>query len=93
MNGSPDRNGSKRQIVQAAARLLLERDRLGLAGVSAAALLTTSDFDVERVLRLRVDFGSASAEARTVGIAVEAISALALRPRPSSFASADRCSE
>jgi hypothetical protein len=41
----------------------LERDRLGCMGVSAAVLLTTSDFDAERVLRPRVGFGSASADA------------------------------
>jgi hypothetical protein len=70
-----------------------ERDRLGLTGISAAALLTTSEFDAERALRLRVGFGSASVEAGDFGIAIEATSALALRPRPSSFASADRRSE
>ena len=54
----------KRAIVQAAAELLLERDRFGLAGVfSAAAFLTTSDFDVEPVLRLRPCLASVEAEA------------------------------
>ena len=49
----------KRAIIQAAAELLLERDRFGLAGVfSAAAFLTTSDFDVEPVLRLRPGLAS-----------------------------------
>ena len=62
----------KRAIVQAAAELLLERDRFGLAGVfSAAAFLTTSDFDVEPVLRLRPclasDLEAASVEAKAVG--------------------------
>jgi hypothetical protein len=62
----------KRAIVQAAAELLLERDRFGLAGVfSAAAFLTTSDFDVEPVLRLRPglasDLEAASVEAEAVG--------------------------
>jgi hypothetical protein len=47
--------------------LLLERDRLGLAGVfSAAASLMESDFDVEPALTLRPGFvsgfGSASLE-------------------------------
>ena len=54
----------KRAIVQAAAELLLERDRFGLAGVfSAAAFLTTSDFDVEPVLRVRPCLASVEAEA------------------------------
>ena len=71
----------------------LGRDRLGCMGVSAAVLLTTSDFDAERVLRPRVGFGSASAEARAVDIGGAVLSVLTLRPRPSSFASADRRSE
>jgi hypothetical protein len=83
----------RREIVQATAGLLLERDRLGCMGVSAAVLLTTSDFDAERVLRPRVGFGSASAEARAVDIGGAVLSVLTLRPRPSSFASADRRSE
>jgi hypothetical protein len=83
----------KGEIAQAAAGLLLERDRLGLMGVSTAALLTTSDFDAERVLRLRAGFDSASAEAASVGAVAGPTFALALLPKPSSFASADRCSE
>jgi hypothetical protein len=62
LDGSPDRDGGKREIVQAAARLFLERDRVGLIGVSPAALLTTSDFDAERVFRFRVGFGSLPVE-------------------------------
>jgi hypothetical protein len=87
------RDGGKREIVQAAAGLLLERDRLGLTGVSAAALLTTSDFDVERVLRPRVGFGPASVEARVADIGAGATPEAALRPRPRSFAVLERCSE
>jgi hypothetical protein len=73
----------KRAIVQAAAELLLERDRFGLAGVfSAAAFLTTSDFDVEPVLRLRPglasDLEAASVEAETVGAVAGPTLALAL---------------
>ena len=64
----------KRAIIQAAAELLLERDRFGLAGVfSAAAFLTTSDFDVEPVLRLRPCLASAEA----VGAVAEPTLALA----------------
>jgi hypothetical protein len=59
----------------------LERDRLGLVGVFlAAASLATSDFDAERVLRLRIgfasDFEAASAETGTAGAAAETTSAL-----------------
>ena len=68
----------RREIVQATAGLLLERDRLGCMGVSAAVLLTTSDFDAERVLRPRVGFGSASAEARAVDIGGAVLSVLSL---------------
>jgi hypothetical protein len=78
--------------------LLLERDRLGLAGVfSAAASFTTSDFDAERVLRLSVGFplvfGSTSAETGAAGVAAGATCAFGLRPKPSFFAIVDRCSE
>jgi hypothetical protein len=60
---------------------LLERDRLDRAGVLfASASLATSDFDAERVIRLRIgfasDFDAASAETGTSGVAAEAISAL-----------------
>src|SRR6266566_7435804 len=64
---------------------------LFLAGIAcAAASLATSDFDPERVLRLRAgcaaDFVSATAEADTVVVAAGATSAAGLRPSPSSFA-------
>jgi hypothetical protein len=65
----------KRAIVQAAAELLLERDRFGLAGVfSAAAFLTTSDFDVEPVLRLRPGLAS---DLEAVSVEAEAVGAVA----------------
>jgi hypothetical protein len=76
-------------ITQAVAELPLERDRLCLAGVGAAAVLpTTSDLDAERVLRLRVGLASdcrlASAETGAAGVAAWASDAV-LRPRPSSL--------
>jgi hypothetical protein len=60
---------------------LLERDRLDLVGVfSAAASLARSDFEAERLLRLRIgfasDFESAPAETGTADVAAEAPSAL-----------------
>ena len=63
------------------AELPLERDRLCLAGVGAAAVLqTTSDFDAEWVLRLRVGFASdcrlASAETGAAGVATWASDAV-----------------
>jgi hypothetical protein len=91
MNGSPDRDG-KREIVQAAAGLLLERDRFGLMRVSAAALLTISDFDAER-LRLRIGFASVPVEAGDFDAVAGPALALILRPRPSSLAMLERCSE
>jgi hypothetical protein len=76
---------------------LLERDRLDLAGVfSAAASLTTSDFEAERVLRLDAGFasdcGSTSAETGA-GVATEATSAVDFRPSPSALAIVERCCE
>jgi len=85
------RNG-KREIVQAAAGLLLERDRLGLMSVSAAALLTISDFDTER-LRLRVGFAAGPVEAGDFGAVAGPALALILRPGPSSGAMLERCSK
>ena len=60
---------------------LLERDRFDRADVLfAPASLATSDFDAERVIRLRIgfasDFDAASAETDTSGVAAEPISAL-----------------
>src|SRR5438132_832671 len=80
-------------------RFVADRRLLGLLASVAAATVsfTSSDFDPERGLSLRVgftsDFPSASAGGDTVGVAAEATSAAGLRPRPSSFASDDRRSE
>src|SRR5215469_2827381 len=84
----------QRENAQAVAGALLKRDRVGLAGLfPATASLMTSDFDAEPVFRFRVGFalvwGSAAAEVGATG----AGSAVAFRPRPSSFASIERCSE
>jgi hypothetical protein len=56
-------------------------ERCDLVGVfSAAASLARSDFDAERLLRLRIgfasDFEAAFAETGTAGVAAEATSAL-----------------
>ena len=75
-----------------------ERDRFFFTGVGAAAAsVTTSDFDAGRVLRFCVgfalDWGSACTEAGVVGVAAGAGFSVALRPKPCSFAIAERCSE
>ena len=76
---------------------------LGFVG-SDAASSTTSDFDRERVVRLGLEvpstspsaastFSSPFATADSAEIDAAAASAFGLRPRPSCFASDDRCSE
>ncbi len=65
---------------------------------AAASVAISPDFDPVRGLRLPVGFASdlpsASAGAgAAIGDAAGAISAVDLRPRPSSFASVDRRSE
>jgi hypothetical protein len=73
-----------------------ERDRLCLAFGSAAASFG-SDFDLER--RLRLDLGvvsTCSSIFAAAGSAVAGAGATAgvdFRPRPSSFANVERCSE
>jgi hypothetical protein len=88
----------KRENAQTVAAALLERDRLGLAGLSSAtASLMTSDFDAEPVFRFRVGFalvcGSASVETDTARVTAETTFALDFRPRPNALAIVARCSE
>jgi hypothetical protein len=78
----------------------LEPDRLFLVvvGAAAASVAISPDFDPVRGLRLPVGFASdlpsASAGAgAAIGDAAGAISAVDLRPRPSSFANIERRSE
>ena len=82
------------------AGLLLERDRLCLAGVGAAAasLAISVDFDPERDRRPRVGFASvfpsASADVATAaGVTAGIACGVGFRPKPSALAIVDRRSE
>ena len=72
------------------------RDRLLLAGVSAAAIsLATFDFDAGRDLSVRLAFGFSvpSAGADAAGFGGRVAFATGLRPNPASFANVERRSE
>jgi hypothetical protein len=75
-----------------------ERRRLGLdlAGAEAASLSTFA-LDLDRVVRFGLGLASTSLSRLTAANSAvggsEAASVFRLRPRPSCFASADRCSE
>jgi hypothetical protein len=74
-----------------------ERGRLCLGFVGSATASFISDFDLERRVRLGLVFVStcslAFAAAGSAVAGAEAIAGVDFRPRPSSLASVDRCSE
>jgi hypothetical protein len=73
------------------------RDRLFLAGVGAAAvsLVASVDLDAGRDLRVRLDFGFATASTGldAAGVGAGSTSVADFRPKPRAFATVERCSE
>jgi hypothetical protein len=82
-------------VVCSACGATAERDRRLLVGVADASPAVSSDFDVLRDLRVRLGFvfEATSSGLDAIGVGAETTAVVDFRPRPSSFASIERCSE